>query len=133
MLLAGKLLLIVPADDVPMTAFGLLKLVWLRALKSSHLACSLKRSLIAKSRRIPASRLKYPGPRIIPVPALPKVNCAGIANAATLNQCEISCCTPLGMTLGLLTQFGRSAVVVRTAAPVLCVFETGVPILGANH
>jgi hypothetical protein len=50
MTLAGKVLLIVPALDVPITELGLLKFVWLKALNSSNRNVSFIRSLIANSR-----------------------------------------------------------------------------------
>ena len=73
--------------------------------------------------------MKYPGPSRIPLPALPKVYCAGMANAETLNKASMLR-WPTGR-LPLLTQFGRSVAVM--AAELLLALETGAARMAANH
>src|ERR1700730_7498088 len=68
---------------------------------------------------------------MMPLPALPNVNWAGIANADTLNQALMLCCWPLVSTLGFENQFGLSVAVM--AAEWLCACDTGAARIAANH
>src|SRR6266436_3282861 len=69
----------IPAEVVPMLAFGLLKLAWLRILTASRRTWSRPRSNFGRPKllAIMKSTSEYLGPIRIFLPAFPNVNAAG--------------------------------------------------------
>src|SRR5262245_33485756 len=100
----------IPACAELVLTFGLPKCAELVALYISLRNSMRKRSVIRKLRAISKSRFTKPGARITLRAELPKLNCAGVANA--VGSYQRSTVRSPRPRLGSRNRFGRAGVVV---------------------